>query len=246
MRRFLAILCLLSLPALGAQPAKLACYSDTFPPYVMQDGDKVVGVDVDAVREAAASIGVQLEIRLLPWKRLEAELSKGAASTVQCAFSFSRTPERDAYLLFGQEPLHVTAYTLFVHAEHQARLAAFPRGGSAIVGVRRGFKLPATLESARQEGRAFIEEVDVEQSNFLKLARLRLDFALSNLDVGRYTIRQLKLTHIVPQSEPLSMLPTYLVFSRGHGLAQLMPQLDQALAKLRQSGRYQAIYDHYM
>lgn len=245
--RFLLVFAALTRAA--ADPATpLVCYTDTFPPYVIRQGEAVSGIDVDMLRDVATKLGIKLEVRLMPWKRLEAELEKGAGSAIECAFSFSHTPDRETYLQFGKTPLHITAYTLFVRKELASKTTTLMDLYGSTIGVRRGFHLPDELQTAVKSGLVQIEETDQEEANFRKLNSGRLDAVLSNLDVGRYTLIRLGfgLKDIMPIQRPLTFLPTFLVFGGSKDQTALMARFDKALAQYQKSTAYRAVFDRYL
>ncbi|MBL8520628.1 MAG: transporter substrate-binding domain-containing protein [Betaproteobacteria bacterium] len=233
-----------STPEAGRPGRQLTCYNDRLVPYFMREGGQFVGINADLMREAARRVGITLVFRDMPWKRLEAEIAKGAHSQVDCAFAFSRTPAREKYMEFGREVLQRTEYVLFVH--ESTRYGSLDDLRGRRIGVRRGFRLPDKLEEGARRGQFVLEEIGDDAANFRKLAAGRLDAVMINLDVGRYVSRELGMTRLRVLLPPLGYLDNHLVFTKGKGHTSLLGAFDKALAAMRQDGSVERIRARYM
>lgn len=234
-------------PAMAqALPARLVCHDDIFVPYFMQNGARIEGLNVDVLREAASRLGIAIEFRAMPWRRLETELAKPQGA-VDCAFAMSRTLERERYLEYGKVPLQPTEYALFVRQSGgaQAVLRLDDMDGK-VIGVRAGFRLPEAVAMGAAEGRWTLAEVPTDSANFQKLALRRVDAVLANSTVGLYTIRQLKLAGIVPVTPALTRFDTFIVFRRSAMSAELASAFDRVLKQMRQDGSIARITTAYL
>jgi ABC-type amino acid transport substrate-binding protein len=211
----------------------------------MEEDGHIRGIDVEVLEAISRQLGRPLKVQLMPWKRMEAMLTN-PQSGISCAFAMSRTPARERYLVLGEEPLHVTRYTLFIRVQDRVALRSLDRFQHTVVGVRRGFRLPGALTEAVQQGRVLLEEVDQDEVNFRKLALGRVQAVLTNLDVGHYTLAQLRLSGIVPQDEPLMRLPTFIAYTREAKGLPPMADIDAALRRLKQDGTYARIVARYL
>lgn len=229
-----------------ALPARLVCHDDIFVPYFMQNGARIEGLNVDVLREAASRLGIAMEFRAMPWRRLETELAKPQGA-VDCAFAMSRTPERERYLEYGKVPLQPTEYALFVRQASggQAPLRLDDMAGK-VIGVRAGFRLPAAVALGVAEGRWTLAEVPTDSANFQKLALHRVDAVLANSTVGLYTIRQLKLGGIVPLAPALTRFDTFIVFRKSAMSPELASAFDRVLKQMRQDGSIARITTAYL
>ncbi len=224
------------------QPSSLRCLSTIFAPYVFEADGEVVGVDVDVVKEVGRRLGIDIEIDLKPWVRLEKEIESGVE---QCAFAYFRTPERQAYMDFTSVPLHITSYTLFVLKEREVNYRSLDDIKGFTVGVNQGFK--TTPAFADQVERGNIEEFRVEQElqSFQMLNAKRLDAVLTNYFVGAYQVKNLTLNNVMPLFPPLQSTPAYLTFSKKRELAELVPLFDSVLFDILIDGTYQRIFETY-
>ena len=227
-------------------PARLVCHDDLFAPYFMQNHGRIEGLNVDVLREAAARLGIAIEFRAMPWRRLESELAR-PQGTVDCAFAMSRTPAREQYLEFGKVPLQPTEYALFVRqADMLLAIGKLDDLTGKVIGVRAGFRLPEDIAAGVAQGRWSIAEVPTDAANFQKLALRRIDAVLADGVVGQYTVKQLKLEGIVRAAPPLARFDTYIVFRKNAGSPALAAAFDRVFRRMRQDGSFTRITSAYL
>ena len=231
-------------------PARLVCHDDLFVPYFMQNQGRIEGLNVDVLREAASRLGIAIEFRALPWRRLEHELAR-PQGTVDCAFALSRTPAREQYLEFGKVPLQPTEYVLFVRQQGSPpaappAIARLDDLTGKVIGVRAGFRLPDAVAMGVAQGRWSIAEVPTDAANFQKLALHRIDAVLADSVVGLYTVRQLKLAGIVRAAPPLAHFDTYLVFRKNAASPALAAAFDRVFRRMRQDGSFARLTSAYL
>lgn len=223
---------------------EITCYSTFFPPWVLQNGLTISGMDVDVVAEAGRRAGVAVKFQLLPWVRLENELRRGAASDVECAFAYSSNEARKQYMDFMQVPVKVTMYTLFAKRGRFGADLAELKGKT--IGLRRGFIVPGTFEEMRKHQELTVQETDSDASNFRKLALDRIDGIITNAEVGKNMIAQLQLEDVVALEPPIVQTPTFLVFNKGKNLTQLAAAFDKALLEMQADGSVNQIRAKYL
>jgi polar amino acid transport system substrate-binding protein len=228
---------LLAMPASteAGLPGRLVCHDDLFAPYFMQNQGRIEGLNVDVLREAAARLGIAIEFRAMPWRRLD------------CAFAMSRTPAREQYLEFGKVPLQPTEYALFVRqADTLPAVGKLDDLAGKVIGVRGGFRLPEAIAAGVAQGRWSIAEVPTDAANFQKLALRRIDAVLADGVVGQYTVKQLKLQGIVRAAPPLARFDTYIVFRKNAGSPALAAAFDRVFRRMRQDGSFTRITSAYL
>lgn len=239
-----ALVAALTTPAWG-QVKELVCYSDAFAPYVVAQGGDIRGIDVDTVAEAGKRVGIKVEFKILPWVRLERDIALGAESVVDCAFAYTHTSAREAYMDFTSVPVKLTELALFVRRGSFESFQGFDMLKGKSIGVRRGFKIPPALSALVDQGSIKLEEVNVDAQNFEKLKRGRLDAVLSNHEVGDETLKQLGTADIIALSPPVLVTPTYLVFNKAKKLSALAPLFDKGLRAVVADGTYRKIKAQY-
>ncbi len=128
-----------------SHPREITCFSDVFSPYVIQDGTEVRGIDVDTIAEAGRGVGIKVGFQILPWVRLERDLSLGVASDIECAFAYTLTDARRAFTDFTNIPVKRTELGIFARHSTFESLRGLEALKAKTVGIRRGFKLPAAM-----------------------------------------------------------------------------------------------------
>ena len=234
----------MALPVWGAD-REITCYSDVFAPYVIAEGSDIRGIDVDTIAEAGQRVGIKVNFKLLPWVRLERELTMGAASAVDCAFAYTSTEARKAYMDFTTVPVKLTELVFFVRRESFDSFRGFEMLKGKTIGIRRGFKLPEALRVLVEQGSVKLDEVNVDLQNFEKLKRGRLAAVLSNREVGNETLAHMDAADIVALSPPVQVTPTFLVFNKAKELSALVPLFDKGLKAVVADGTYRKIVARY-
>lgn len=234
----------IALPGWG-QVKEVVCYSDVFAPYVTTEGSTVRGIDVDTIAEAGRRVGIKVQFKLLPRLRLERELALGADSPVECAFAYTLTKPREAYMDFTTVPVKLTELVLFAHRDSFDAFHGFEAFKGKRIGIRRGFKIPPALATLVDQGSIKLQEVNADLQNFEKLKLGRLDAVLSNHEVGDETLRQMGATGLVALSPAVLVTPTYLVFNRAKNQTALIPLFDRGLKSAMDDGTYKKIKARY-
>jgi polar amino acid transport system substrate-binding protein len=229
---------------------RIECVSDIYTPYVIAgpaEGE-VSGIDAELLVAAGQHAGLTIVPRIMPWARVEAELRKGADSRIDCAFAFSRTLPREAYMVFGAVPLKVTQFSLFAKGVRgRAPYLGTAQLAGSRIGVRAAFRVPDALNTAAEQGDVVLETVNDDEFNFRKLALNRVDYVLTNEDVGATQIRRLGLTDISSLRPAVMELPTYIVFRTGYPqAAALQKALDRGLLAARANQTEQRLREQYL
>lgn len=210
------------------------CDHPVYPPVSWSDAEGgVQGVAPQAVREVATRLGLALEIVVLGnWQRC---LSDAAEGRVDLVIAY-RSAEREADLLFSEEPLLREEVALFYNRERPLEV----RRLEDLAGYRGG------LLFGESYGRAFddlvaahgnVERVASNQQNFGKLIRGRIDYIAHERRTG-----QLFLEYM-PGAERIAMVPLtlavdqlYFGISRRSPLAAWQPRIDAELRRIREEG----------
>ncbi len=221
---------------------QLTCVSTTYEPFVIERDGKIEGIDVDVVREIGRRIGLNIKLKLKPWKRLERDIEKGAES---CGFAYFRTPERLKYMDYTNIPLHLTEYSLFVNKDNPIKYNKLADIKGMVVGVNFGFKTTREFENAQKNGLFSVIRKYTDQDSFKFLKKkMRIEAVLTNYHVGLYTASKLGM-EVRALSPPLTSNPCYLTFSKKRKLSHLIPKFDTALSQILKDGTYDKIFKKY-
>lgn len=109
---------MLALP-LAARAGALQLFTEYTPPDIMREGERIVGISPDKVKEIMSRAGITYTIEVMAWRRAYELALRTPAS---CVFSTSRTPEREA-LFQWIGPLREVDWTLYGLAKPPFRLA---------------------------------------------------------------------------------------------------------------------------
>lgn len=227
---------------------RLECAAAVYPPYTYDDGGVISGIAVDLLTQAGRLNGLEIVLKILPFARIEAELKRGAASSVACAYAFGRTPERESYMLFTTVPLALTDYTLYAKAPRSSvAYTGVEALKGARIGVRSAFRVPDELLQAAQRGELELDYAREDELNFRKLERDRVDYVLANQDVGTTMIRRLSLAAVKAVQPAVQEFPTFVVFNKALPLApQWRAALDKGLLTLRTNQTERRIREQYL
>lgn len=250
----LALFCMLASTGVQAQTqapsalTRLECVADVYPPFTQERGGVVSGLAPDLLAEAGRRVGLDIVVKILPFARIENELKRGAASNVACAYAFSRTPEREAYMLFGTIPQSVTSYVLYAKA---GKASAGYSGTGALtgarIGVRLAFRVPDPIKQAAERGEVTLDAVNDDELNFRKLNLGRLDYVLIHQNVGDAVLRRLQLADIKALKPAVAEFPTFVVFNKGlESAVAWRNALDKGMQSLRGSKAEQRIREPYL
>nr|WP_315490208.1 transporter substrate-binding domain-containing protein [uncultured Rhodoferax sp.] len=239
------VLCLIANTSWAATRT-ITCYSDVFAPFVTLEGSDIRGIDVDAIAEAGRRVGIKVNFQILPWVRLERDISLGASSEVECAFAYTMTDQRKAYMEFTTVPVKLTELSIFARRGSFENFRGLEDLKGKTVGIRRGFKMPPVMQTMLDQGNIRLEEVNTDLQNFEKLSRDRIQAILSNREVGLETLEVLGNTDIVALAPSVQVTPTYLVFNKAKGLADLVPLFDKGFKAIVADGTYRKIRARYL
>lgn len=133
----LAHLFLWCFPSYGNDSVELLINTD-FPPYI-DDVSLNGGIFTDLVRSSYERVGVDLKLKVMPWKRALRSVQLGRAAGT---YSWGRNAERDANLLVSS-PLFVMSDVLFTRlgnvATKRQLLAQLPKDGMSSICVPLGW-----------------------------------------------------------------------------------------------------------
>jgi len=230
---FLA-LTLLACKAMAGE--RLILVTEDYPPYNMlgQNG-QVEGVSTEIVQGLMTRADIPYQITLLPWARAIA-LARVQANT--CAFSTSRTPEREAlYKWVG--PLVFNDWTLFakksalhpmtLDSVKQARIGSYQGSAVAAFLQARGF----TLDLARSDG-----------ANPRVLLAGHIDYWATGKLIGEYRLQQQGLADQVTPVLTFSRLEMYLACQKDIPDASIA-KLNTILADMQKSAWIRQVYGKF-
>lgn len=252
MRRLFTALLLLVLLAVPAKARTLRIVSLEAPPLVYSIGRNTYGALVDVVVQGLARMGHDVEIQLMPWSRALASVRYGDADAI---FYAIRTPEREEYLHFPEEPLWQERTVAVQLINGSVPLDAdLANARNVRLGVGRGYYYGPRLEKLMQGGMfAAVEPVVNAGDNLKKLLGGRIDAFLTDYLNALKLLRDHAVgarLEIVSELDGrpavLGSYPSYLAFSREAVPGDMAQSFSAVLQEMKRDGTYEKIMSHYM
>ncbi|MBF0225249.1 MAG: amino acid ABC transporter substrate-binding protein [Desulfobacterales bacterium] len=219
-------------------------------PYQFEDANgKLTGVDIDLVSAILDTAGLQYEFKKMPWKRLINDVENG---NVDIGMGASITPDREKFALFT-EWYRTEGWSLFMRAEDISKydfksLEDIEKTGIKL-GIVRGYfygdNIMKLIESLKAKDK--IEEVAVTDLNYKKMIKNRIDAFFEDSFVGPLTIRKNNFTgQIKVHPIDLGKDNVYIMLSKKTINDELYQKINEALKKIKESGKHAEILNNYL
>ncbi|WDP91626.1 MAG: amino acid ABC transporter substrate-binding protein [Desulfobacter sp.] len=157
---------------------------DDFAPFSFSKEGRPAGIDVDIARELGRRIGVEFDIRLMPWKRLLTNLKKGQ---LDAGMSLFKTDERESYAIFTH-PIHYSTFVLFVEKGREFNYTTVSDLYGKRIMIEAGFSVGDEFDRAVAARKIQIQEVFKSAGVFQFLIKGRYDAFVNNLEVTLYKL----------------------------------------------------------
>jgi polar amino acid transport system substrate-binding protein len=212
------------------------CSDIPYPPFDVMDGDTFTGFDGDLVTEIADGMGLDLEVRDSGFDGLQSGLSLNSGQCDMVASAMTITPEREENLDFS-EGYYDSEQSLLVPADSD--IASIEDLAGMRVGVQQGTTGKAyTEENAPDDTEIISFPSDAEMYNAIQGGGV--DALLQDLPVN--------IEHA--QDGTFEVVETYSTgeeygFAVKQDNTALLDAVNEQLTELRDSGRYDEIYNQY-
>lgn len=214
----------------------LSLATEDYPPYHMQESDRVSGFVTDKVREMLARAGVAGYIKVLPWKRAYIEALR---QSDHCVFSTTRTPEREK-LFKWVGPLAHSDWVLYARAGHGWHFTRLEDAHPYLIGSYNGDVRDSYLHARGYRLDAAFDD----PANLQKLLYGRIDLWVSDKYSANMLIRKNGLTEQIVPVFTFNRVKLYLACHRDTS-TELLQRLSQALADMVKDGTAQRIERSY-
>jgi len=210
------------------------------PPLITAGPAGVQGLVVEIVTAAVRQAGYEPRIDIMPWARAYAEVRD---QRVDALIPTIRSPQREAELAFGDQPIFVSEQSLFFRNDAAVRW----RGDVTAIHGLDLIKLAGALTAAQLDQAIANRQVTVhEAANYALVMRMlaggRGQVAMAPKLIGQHALRVTGNSHLIQAAEPpLAYQPFYLAFNQAPHLAPARQALDQALARMWADGTVQRI-----
>lgn len=188
-----------------------------------------------------AKLGQPVEVRFCPWKPCVELIRSGGADALLGA---SRTPEREAFMIFPGSPLSSFTTGIFVHGDLNPGYTELADLVGYTGGTLHGYEYCDEVRN----GNLTLEVERSLESNFKKLQLDRIDYVISNLVVAESAIESGGLEGIIKRVPNLSVCAeagNFLPFAGNDALRPLFHAFDAALEAFKKTKDYRRIEKRY-
>ena len=228
--------CLSAPTSPGAKRQVIVGGDHNYPPFEwLDEKGQPTGFNTDLMRAIGEVMGFEITFRLEPWDHSRKALEEGRIDVLPMFYS----PERDRIFDFSQ-PYSILYHKIFVRADGP-RIASLEDLAGREVIVQTGAFMHDYLRAHDFGARLVL--VETEPDAMRLLASGKHDCAVVTRLSGRQMIRRHDLSNLVPSGPPL--LPCEYCLAVADGNTELVADLNEGLAILRETGRYDELYDKW-
>jgi polar amino acid transport system substrate-binding protein len=235
---FLLLLSALTVYALS----KLVIVVEFWPPYdyyiPSKKGIIPMGVNTGVVVNVLKQMGVESEVLFMPWERCLKMVKNGNADAI---ISASKTPEREKYLLYPDEPLSYSKNVIFM--KKGSNYKTF----DDIKGLKLAY-VPSYYYGGLFDKLPVIKvPVNDTTNGFLMLKSGRVDLVISDYLFGIYEIKALGMENEV-EIFPIAVTdrdPLYIAFSKARVDKEFVKKFSEQLKDFKKTEEYRNLIDIY-
>ena len=218
------------------QDPRLYLATEAAAPHSMLEGERLIGIGVDTVRELMSRAGIDYTIALLPWKRAyTAALVRSDA----CVFSTTRTPDREA-LFKWIGPIGEADWVLMARADRKLQLDSLDAARGYRIGTYNG---DARDQYLRERGFK-VDSAPNDRINLRKLMVGRIDFWAASVRRGSVTLSRMGYADKIVPVLVFKRVRVYLACNRGMPEA-LEARINGALETMERDGTMEQILHRY-
>lgn len=245
-----------------AEGRPLQIVAEEYAPATFEENGVPVGIDVDVAKEVFAKLGVEIEIRLVPWERAYAMLRSGEADV---GLHVSYAQERTRFMMWPKTAVWQADFVFFTNeatkASYDFKSYDAVKRSNVRIGITNGNSYyPSFWEAFPSPDRAnqhYYPQLEVGNDpmmNLRKLALNRVQLVPLPKMVGVYTKASMHLENLTYYDWLLFSKPYPNTFSqhstyhdaRYANIQALMQAYDVELARLKSDSRaYQKFFERY-
>lgn len=209
-----------------------------YPPYEFLDKDgNAIGYNVDLMKAIADVMGLKVRFQLGDWAEVRESLDQRKVDVLQ---GMSYSDGRAKVVDFS------TPHTVVNHS-------VFARKGTPLVRSLQDLEGKSVAFHDRGFIHNYFSEIDLKVVPTLTntpadalraVASGKSDYAVVATLPASYLIKEMGLTNLTPVAK--SVVAVKYCFAVRKGDTELLSRINEGLAILRHTGRYQGIYDHWL
>jgi len=209
-----------------------------YPPYEFPDKNgEPTGFTVELLKAIADVMGMTVDIKIGEWSKMYDDLATGR---IDMTLGMSYSEKREKIFDFAS-PHTVVQHAIFARRD-SASVASLEELKDKKVIVHRNGIMHERLKSLGFGKDLVLTETPAEGLRLL--ASGEHDYAVVALLPGMYIIREYKLTNLIPVAKNVASFQ--FSFAVREGDTELLAHLNEGLAILKKTGRYQTIYDKWL
>lgn len=175
---------------------------DNFHPYSYKLEDKIIGYDIDILREIEKRLDIHIKIEAYPWNRTLKLIKSGYADG---GFSLFKTSEREEWSLFTDLPVHISKFNIFTKVGSEFVFTGLKDLIGKKIGINRGFSINEEFDLMKKNNDIMVIESEDSEINLKLLKNGRIDCYIGNSFNTLYYINDNNLNDF------FTMLPTEIV-----------------------------------
>jgi len=213
-----------------------------YPPYLMSDKDGQYGIVGETFIAVSKSIGHQVDILVLPGKRIRYRGKLGKLDATSNALEWETDT---AGMIWTDGIIRVSANVVVIDAPHIEIIAPDELRGKSVA-LMRDYIYPS-LESMIKDKSILVARAPKFESLFRMIVSQRVDYGVLDQNVAKWVIRENKMAFarslhfITPGFDEVEF--RILLFSKKW--TPFVGKFNLALAKFKTSGGFQKILDKY-
>lgn len=220
----------------AASADELVVATDTaFVPFEYKDGDEYVGFDIDMWKEIAGDLGLEYELRPMDFSGIIPALQTGQIDVALAGITIK--PEREEVIDFS-DGYYDSGFLLMVPVDSDIKGPEDLAGKTLSVKTGTSAVDYATEHFADTELRMF-PNID---NAYLELRTGRVDAAMHDTPNVLYYVATAGDGQVKAVGEQMMAHEYGIGFPKG---SELVPKVNEVLAKMREDGRYDAIYEKW-
>ena len=208
-----------------------------YPPYSFSQNGQPTGFNVELTQAIAEVMGLDIEIRTGPWAEMRQSLQDRKIQAISGMFY---SEERARRIDFSP-PYTIIQHAIFARRGSPAVNSVEELRGKELI-VMRGDIMHDYVWEDNLAGKIVV--ADTQAAALRLLASGQHDYALVAKLPGLYWVRELKLTNVVTVGPALH--PSRYSYAVPKGNEAMLSRFSEGLAILKQTGRYQEIYDKWL
>lgn len=224
-------------PLHASQPLVVGGDRD-YPPYEFINTDgKPDGFNVELTRAIADVMGMDVTFQLGGWSEMRNALQTGAVDLLQ---GMSQSEAREKEVDFSL-PHAMVNHAIFGRRD-SPQINSFDQMNGKSVAVHNGGIMHDYLREKRFNGELYLTQTPADALRMV--AAGKADYAIVAIVPGTYLIRELKLTNLMPMVRNVATQRYGYAVKKGN--LTLLSQMNEGLAILRKTGRYNQIYNKWL